>query len=122
MNIIKYLKSLAYVLVSMLLLNLIISILYYFNLINSNIINYLKLLIVALSMLIGGFTIGKESDQKGWLEGIKIATLIIIIFFIISYLGFDQGINIKTIIYYFILICSSTLGGLIGINKKKRTS
>lgn len=122
MNIIKYLKSLAYIIVPILILNVIISILYYFNIINDNVINYLKLLVAAISMLIGGIYIGRESNQKGWLEGIKVGLIVIILFFIISYLAFDQGMNIKTLIYYFILLASSTLGGMIGINKKKRTS
>jgi len=121
MNILKYLKSLLYIFFPLMLLNFIISIIYYFNIINDTGINYLKLIITAISMLVGGFYIGNKTTQKGWLEGLKIGLIIIISFFIIGYLGFDQGINIKTIIYYFILLASSTLGGMIGINKNKRT-
>ena len=121
MNIIKYLKSLSYIIVPILILNIIVSVLYYFDLIGDSIVNYLKLLMIAISMLIGGIYIGSESSQKGWLEGIKIGLIVIILFFIIGYLAFDHGITIKTLIYYFILLASSTLGGMIGINKKKRT-
>lgn len=120
MNILKYLKVLIYIIVPILLLNIFLSVLYYFNLINTNIINYLKLFIVALSMLIGGIYIGKKSTKKGWLEGLKVGLEIIVILFIISYLAFDIGITIKTLIYYFILLSSSTLGSMIGINKIKK--
>lgn len=118
-NTIKYLKTLIYILVPILLLNTFLSLLYYFNLVGNGTINYLKLFIVAISMLIGGIYIGSKASKKGWLEGLKIGLEVIIILFVISYLAFDQGVNIKTVIYYFILLASSMLGSMVGINKRK---
>lgn len=103
----------------MFVFNAILSILYYFNVVGNGVINYFKLFIIAISMLIGGIYIGSQANQKGWLEGLKVGLEIIVLFFIVSYLAFDQGIHIKTLIYYFILLASSTLGSMIGINKKK---
>lgn len=120
-NTIKYLKTLIYILVPILLLNTFITLLYYFNIVGSGTINYLKLFIVAISMLIGGIYIGSKASKKGWLEGLKIGLEVIIILFVISYLAFDQGMNIKTVIYYFILLSSSMLGSMVGINKRKGT-
>lgn len=120
MNYIKYLKALVYILIPILILNFLVSLLYYFNIISDNAINYLKLFIAAISMLIGGIYIGNNSTKKGWLEGLKVGFIMIIIFFIISYLAFDKGINGKTLIYYFILLASSMLGSMIGINKRKK--
>lgn len=122
MNILKYLKVLIYIIVPTIILNIILSVLYYFNLLSSGIINYLKLFIILISMLIGGIYIGKEATKKGWLEGLKVGLEVIIILFIIDYLAFDKGITIKNLIYYFILILSSTLGSMIGINKRKKTN
>ncbi len=122
MNILKYLKVLIYIIVPTIILNIILSVLYYFNLLSSGIINYLKLFIILISMLIGGIYIGKEATKKGWLEGLKVGLEVIIILFIIGYLAFDKGITIKNLIYYFILILSSTLGSMIGINKRKKTN
>lgn len=122
MNILKYLKVLVYIIVPTIVLNIILSVLYYFNLLSSGIINYLKLFIILISMLIGGIYIGKEATKKGWLEGLKVGLEVIIILFIIGYLAFDKGITIKNLIYYFILILSSTLGSMIGINKRKKTN
>ena len=119
MDVLKYLKVLIYILVPVLILNFILSLLYYFNLIGSGIINYLKLFVVTISMLIGGVYIGRRTSKNGWLEGLKVGAEVIVLFFIVSYLAFDKGINIKTIIYYFILIAASILGSMIGINKKK---
>lgn len=119
MDFLKYLKVLIYILAPVLILNFILSLLYYFNLIGSGIINYLKLFVVTISMLIGGIYIGRRTSKNGWLEGLKVGAKVIVLFFIVSYLAFDKGINIKTIIYYFILIAASILGSMIGINKKK---
>lgn len=120
MKYLKYLKVLLYIIIPILILNIITSIFYYFNIINTNTINYLKLFIIAISMLIGGIYIGSKTNKKGWLEGLKIGLEVIIILFIISYLAFDKGIDIKTVIYYFIILISSILGSMIGINKRKK--
>lgn len=120
MNILKYLKALLYILVPIIIANIIITVLYYFNLIGNNVNNYLKLFIIAFSMLTGGIYIGTKSNKNGWLEGLKIGSVIVILFFLISYLGFDQKLEIKNIIYYLILLISSTLGSMLGINKRKR--
>ena len=119
MSAVKYLKTLIYIIIPILILNTILSILYYFNIVGNDASNYLKLFIMAVSMLIGGVYIGSKTNKKGWLEGLKIGFEVIMLLFIISYLAFDQGMNIKTVIYYFILLASSTLGSMIGISKKK---
>ncbi|MBE6147583.1 MAG: TIGR04086 family membrane protein [Firmicutes bacterium] len=116
---VKYLKVLLYIFIPLLILNALISIFYYFGIIPSNIINYFKLVISCISMLIGGVYIGIKSNKKGWLEGIKVGFIVIILYFIISYLVFDSGISIKTLLYYLILLISSMLGSIIGINLKK---
>lgn len=117
MALIKYLKALLFILIPLLLFNLILSLLYYFNVIPTNVINYLKLVIVCLSMLVGGIYIGTKATKKGWLEGIKVSLEIIVLFFLLSYSGFDYGISFKTIVYYLILLASTTLGSMIGISR-----
>lgn len=91
----------------------------YFNITSSKITEYLILFLTMISLFIGGFFLGKKCEQKGWLEGIKIGSMVIFLFFLISYLGFDQGLNVKVCIYYLILLVSSILGSMIGINKKE---
>lgn len=115
----KYLKALLYIFVPILIFNIILSILYYFNIINSKTLSTLNTILVTISMFIGGIYIGNKSNKKGYLEGIKISLIAVIILFIISYLAFDKGITIKSLIYYLLLIISSTLGSMIGINKKR---
>ncbi len=120
MNYLKYFKALGYIFVPMLVLNLIISIFHYFNLMNGNMIDYIKLFIIAISMIIGGIYIGGKTTKKGWLEGLKIGLIVIFMFFVVGYLAFDKSVGIKSLIYFLILLASSTLGSMIGISKRKQ--
>ena len=62
---------------------------------------------------------GKNTVNKGWLEGIKFGIICIIIFTIFNYLAFDTFFNISNIILYVITLIASILGSIIGINFKK---
>ena len=119
MFIVKYLKSIFYILISILIFGLLITILNYFNIINSNTINYLKLISIIISFIIGGIDIGRKGTNKGYLEGLKIAAISIVILLLLNILGFNKGISIDTIIYYLIITISTVLGSIIGINKKR---
>ena len=77
------------------------------------------MIIPIVSLLAGGFYIGKHSKENGWLEGLKIGLIFLVILFLLSYLGFQEGMHLKTWIYYLIILISSILGSMIGINKKK---
>ena len=114
----KYFIALGIIFGIIFLLALIISILNYFSLIQNNIFKWLKLFIPIISSFIGGFYIGKFAKEKGYLEGIKLGLLFIILMFIVTLL---DGNNIKwiLIIYYLILLLTSMLGSMIGINRKK---
>ena len=119
MGVLKYLKSLLYIFIPILVLSIVVTILYYFNIIQNTTANYLKLILMLISTLIGGIYIGSKANKKGWLEGVKVGLELIVLLFLISYLGFNKGINIKTIIYYFLIIASAMLGSMIGINRRK---
>ena len=118
MFIIKYLKSFAYILVSIVLLSILIGTLSYFNIIGNGAIKIFELIAIIISMLIGGIYLGKNSNKKGFLEGIKIGLAMIVILFIFGYLAFSKGISISSLIFYAIVLVSSVLGSIFGINKK----
>ena len=102
----NYLKkvgiSLLYTFIPILILTFIITILHYFGIINSSILTIMKIIIPAISFLIGGFQIGKRSKQKGWLEGIKFSVILFIILLILN-LIFNNPLEIKIMLYYLIL-------------------
>lgn len=118
----KYLKSLLWVIIPFLISSLIITILYYFNIINDNIYTYTGLFSTLISLFIGGVYLGKHSSRKGWLEGLKLGGTIIIILFMINYLGFGYKLSLKIFIYYLILLLSITLGSMFGIRNIDKTN
>ena len=122
MFIIKYLKSFMYILISLLLLSILIGTLSYFDVLRNSSIKIFELIAIIISMLIGGIYLGKNSNKKGYLEGIKIGLAMIVILFIFGYLSFGKEVSISTLIFYVIILVSSVLGSIFGINKKGSNS
>lgn len=114
----KYLKSIIFFFCFLLISNVIITILYYFNITSTSFNNILKITIFILSFISTGINIGRKANKKGWLEGLKIAG-ILIAFFLIASLILKHDFNIKQIIYYIICAITVVLGSMIGINFKK---
>ena len=115
MKLINYLKSFLYFFISLVILLLIITIFYYFDIISNNTIKYLRIIIVILSTFISGIKIGQLSNNKGYIKGIILGSIISLIFLIINFI--TKNLKITNIIYYLIIIIFSTLGSIIGINK-----
>lgn len=61
--------------------------------------------------------LGKESSKKGYIEGLKYASIWSFIFLIVSI--FLKGIDLSSIIFFILLIIISVLGSILGINKKR---
>ena len=115
----KYIKALFYVFGSIFLLTLFLSILSYFNIVNQTIYKIILSLIPILSMIVGGLILGKSSQIKGYIEGLKLSILVIILFVFFSFL-FKINFNWTNFIYYLVLSISSMIGSMIGINTKKK--
>lgn len=113
------LKSLLYIFSIIIVSTFLVTTLNYFNIIGPKLLTIFKILIILSSMFTGGIIIGKNSKQKGWLEGIKLGLIVTVILVLFKYLGLNQKFLITNIIYYIILTISCTLGSMIGINKKK---
>lgn len=118
-----YLKRLGKILLLTISLILILSffttILYYFNLLSSQIYNILKLFISLFSLFIGSYQIGKKAEKKGILEGIKLGGILIFLFLILHSILFQENLNFKLFFYDLILLLTSAIGGMLGINQKK---
>lgn len=71
---------------------------------------------VIIYILLGTY-LGINIKEKAYLKGIALGLLITILFIIIS-LIFKLIINKYTFIYYSIIISSTTLGSIIGLNAK----
>ena len=73
---------------------------------------------VIINIFIGGFIIGLNSNQKGYLNGLFLGLIIVSILFLFSV--FSLNLQFKLIIYYLVILTSSCLGGTVGIRKKKK--
>lgn len=96
----------------------IFTLLNYFNLISGSFMAILEIIIIAISLFIGGFLTGKNSQSKGWLEGLKIGIIFSIILLIINFI-FVKNFELKNILYYLIITICSIFGSMIGISKKQ---
>ena len=76
------------------------------------------LIIPIISIFIGSYRLGKLSNEKGYIEGIKYGLIWVILFVIICLIC--KVFDWTSIIYYFILLFISILGSILGINKKKK--
>lgn len=114
----KYGLRLFYTFLFLFLALFFITLLYYFNVINETFYKVLKLIILIGDIFINSFILGKNAQAKGYLEGIKLSLLIIVIFFLLS-LFFKEPLKLSILIYYLIITTTSTLGSMIGIQKKK---
>ena len=116
----KYIKCLGINIILFLILNLVITIISYFDLLNLKGVNIIKSIILVITFLISGIYIGKISKSKAYLEGIKISLLFILIS-LLSILLFKLDFSYKTLLNYLLIIIISILGSIIGINIKKKT-
>jgi putative membrane protein (TIGR04086 family) len=83
------------------------------------VVEVLKLLTSIISIFIGAFIVGKSSERKGWLEGLKYSGILIIIIALLT-LIFSLGFSSETIIYYLIVIACSVIGSMVGISIKEK--
>ena len=113
----KYLKSLGYIFSLIITLTFLVTILNYIGLFKGTFFTLLKFIIPAISMCIGGVIVGKNSEKKGWLNGLKIGVIAILIIILVSIIA-RNTFNIKNIIYYIILLAICVFGSMIGISKK----
>ena len=118
----KYLKTLIFETIIYISFTLIITTLYYFDIINTNTNNILKIIIFIITFFLVGVYTSKFINKKYYLQGIKVSIINIILFLLLSFL-FKYNFNIKQILYYFLIIIITTFSSIIGgkIRKKKRS-
>jgi putative membrane protein (TIGR04086 family) len=120
----KYLKKLGfsflYTIACLFIITFITTILNYFNIISDNVISIFKILIPVISLFIGGFYIGKKSNNKGYLEGLKFGLIFCTFLLIFNFLAFSISFKLKYLLFYLIIIISSILGSMVGININKK--
>lgn len=117
-NVKNYLIAIGYFLLVVAVFAIILTIFNYYDIVTNKLFKVVKVLIPSLALFIGGYKVGNNASKKGYIEGIKLSLIVIVLLFMFSYLGFNASFSISLILYYIILIISSMLGAMIGINKK----
>lgn len=112
-----YLKSMLYTISIILISTIILTIFNYFNIINSTILKIILLIIPILGVFIGSFKIGKASNKKGYIEGLKYGIIWILLFLIVNLI--IKNFVLTSLLYYTIILITSSFAGVLGINKKK---
>lgn len=117
----QYLKNLSKGLLTtitvFIMLSLILTLLNYFNLLNHTVLTICKMIISLLSIGIGGFISGKKMVKNGWISGLINGLIITLFIFILSLIIKD--FEFKNLIFFIIIIITSTFGSMLGINAKK---
>ncbi len=119
-SIINLFKASILTIISLFISSIFINILYYFDIINNNLINYLEIFLSIFVFFFGGIYIGRKSDHKGYINGLKLSLIIIIMTMLLNII-FDNFKLLK-IVYYLIITISITFGSMIGISKTKNNS
>ena len=94
---------------------IIMSIFYYFNIINYKTMNILNYLLNLVLFFILGYKISSLEKKRGYLHGFLISSLLVILFSIICLIL--SKFSFSSLVYYLSLIISSMIAGIIGVSK-----
>ncbi len=119
----NYLKNLMirylWTILETIILSFLLTALYYFDFISTPFFSLFLLFSLLIPVFVNSFLLGKVSSKKGYLEGIKFSFLIILFFMIITCLY--SKFQWKNLLYYAIILFTSIMGSIMGINQKKKT-
>lgn len=116
-----YFKSILFLLLYLLLGSILSSIFYLYTNMSYNVNCLILFIWSAIGLFVINFLNGKRTNQKGYLEGLKLGGLVILLFFVISLFTKDF-ISLSKIIYYGVLILISIIASSIGINFKDHSN
>ena len=117
----KYAICLGYTFIFIIGATLILTILNYFNIIKGTMLTILKVIIPLASIFISSIKLGLQTNEKGYIEGLKLGTIFIFIIFLFSILGLSTKLSLFHLLYYIAILLFSVLGAMLGINKKQAT-
>lgn len=115
----KYLKSILLGLGIFFVLNLIVTIFSYFNILSDKGIMILKIITFIIPFISSGIYIGLNSKKKAYIEGLKVSLIFILLSITFTLLIKGLDFSLKIILYYVFTILLCIIGSSIGINLKK---
>ena len=112
----NYVKCYGYLMGLIVIMTFIFSLVSYFFNFTSIII---KVIIPIISLLVASIILGKNVKEKAYIEGIKFSVIYIALITILK-LIFKTSFDYKVIIVYILMILTSIIGAMIGINIRKK--
>lgn len=119
MKIINYAKSLLWGIGIIFVLSLLTTIFHYFNILSTNGLQIVTMIVPILALIFSSFYLGRRSKEKGWLEGLKLGGSYLVIITLLAFLIFRHEFQIKILLYDTIILLSTMFGSMLGINFKK---
>ena len=72
-----------------------------------------------VAVFTGGFTAGRNSLRKGWLNGGMVGLMYTLIIILVGFLGFDSSLNLQSLLLLGICLAAGAVGGMLGVNVRK---
>lgn len=116
-TILKYLKYIGLFFIFVIIITTLTSLINLTGL-ASTFFSKLSIILTALSFFIISFKASHTTKEKGYILGLKLGLICIIILILLNIILFQSKFSIDRIIYYTILLASSILGGSFGKNFK----
>lgn len=110
----RYIKEVSILTLSLLLIPLIFAI---FNLFEIKITSIFYLISIVSITFVAGIILGKNCKNNAYKKGLVLGTVFIIVMFLLSII-LDSSLSFNMIIYYLIVLSSTTLGSMLGIQKR----
>ncbi|MPW24558.1 TIGR04086 family membrane protein [Alkalibaculum sp. M08DMB] len=116
-NLTLYLRGLIYSFGLALVLVLILTTVFFFIDLNSNLIGPLEFVILLLTVLYASIFISRKKHTKGWLHGIVVGSIYFFIFMLINLGIATESFQLFSILpKWFFFASTGFLGGCIGVN------
>lgn len=100
-------------------LTFISSLIYYLTGLTYKWLTVILLVFVIVTLFIFNFIGARNIESKGYKLGLKNGLIVVLVFYFFGSVFFGFSFSLSKLVYYLILIVTSVLGSMIGINTKK---
>lgn len=115
----KYIKPIIYYYTLLFLYLVIITVFNYFDILSYKAISIISFITIILLFMMTGFMSALKTYKKGYIIGLIIGGFNVLIFLLLIFILGEQ-FKLNILIYFSILLLSSTVGGMFGINYKNK--
>lgn len=106
--------------ISMILYAFLLGVINFFKAFEGSITSILLFLYMIIITFYMGYTSGKLAEKNGYLEGLKVGGILILLLILFNIIFFQSPFSLTRVFYYLILLAVSVASSVLGINKKKQ--